>query len=297
MTLTAVREQEVLLRLARFRSLNTAQLERFLLPEPALTTGSKRVITMQILGSLRRRGLVARSAHVVGGPGGGSARLVYHLTDAGQRSAAGLDPSARLRHGKRQGSLFVEHALMCAEVALAFHEAARTHRGHELGEWMPDWQIAELLGSSRVVPDALLTYSTRNWVFDAFVEVDLGSERPRRFAEKIAAYLDLYRRGEWRRWLRGWPLVLTITDNAARACVLKKTTQDLVLRQRDALRLSRLEFDFAALPTLLGLEGPLGAIWQVAGREGHQRLIPEDATEPTGDGRSANGRDGVSANA
>src|SRR5439155_19098127 len=134
---------------------------------------------------------------------------------------------------------------------LAFHEAARRNPGHELSEWAADWQVARLLGSSRVIPDALLRYSTRRWEFDAFLEVDLGSERPRRFAGKIAAYLDLYRRGEWRRQLRAWPLVLTITRSVVRASALKRATEELIRRQRDATRLSRVEFDFVALPTLL----------------------------------------------
>src|SRR5439155_27186640 len=180
-----------------------------------------------------KRGLVAPGTQLVGGPGGGSARLVYHLTDAGQRAAAVLDPALRLRQRRRPSSLFVEHTLMCAEVALAFHDVARTHPGHELSAWLADWQIADLLASSRVVPDALLAYSTRSWEFDAFVEVDLGSERPRRFAGKIAAYLDLYRRGAWRRRLRAWPLVLTITKGAARATALKKATEELIRRQRE----------------------------------------------------------------
>src|SRR2546428_14025533 len=58
LTLTAVREREVLLRLGLFRSLNTFQLERFLPSESALTAESRRVITKRILGSLRKRGLL-----------------------------------------------------------------------------------------------------------------------------------------------------------------------------------------------------------------------------------------------
>ena len=287
MILTAVREREVLLRLALFGSLNTLQLQRFLLPEANRSPESKRVITKEVLGSLRDRGLVAASAHLVGGPAGGSARLVYHLTEAGRRAAAGLDPTLRLRQQRRPSLLFVEHALMCAEAALAFYEAAVSNHGHELRDWVADWQIAELLGSTKVVPDALLGYSTRRWEFDAFVEIDRGSERPRRFGEKIAAYLDLYRRAAWRRHLRAWPLILTIAEDAPRANALKRTAEDILRRQRDAPRLSRLEFDFAALPALRGPEGPLGAIWQIAGRDGLQRLIPGDTEKPGEDRRSA----------
>jgi hypothetical protein len=173
---------------------------------------------------------------------------------------------------------------MTAEVALAFFEAARSQPGHELTEWAADRQIADRLGRSGIVPDAFLTYSTRNWEFDAFVEVDLGSERPSRFSEKIAAYLDLYRRGEWQRRLRAWPLVLTVAVDGARVATLKRTTEDAVRRQRDAARLSRLEFDFAQLSSLQGPQGPLGSIWQVAGHGGLQRLIPADiAAAPAAD--------------
>ena len=50
------------MRLGLFRSLNTSQLERFLLPDGAHTTESRRVITNRVLGSLRKRGLVAPAA-------------------------------------------------------------------------------------------------------------------------------------------------------------------------------------------------------------------------------------------
>jgi Replication-relaxation len=283
MTLTAAREREALLRLASHRNLSTSQIERFLLMGSGLTQESRRVVTKQILGSLRRRALVAAGTHLVGGPGGGSAQLVYHLTDAGHRAATGLDPSLRLGPALRRSTLFLEHSLTTAEVSLAFFEAARSNPGHDLTEWAADWQIADRLGRSRVVPDALLTYSTRTWEFDAFLEVDLGSERPSRFSDKIAAYLDLYRRGEWRRNLRAWPLVLIVASDGTRASVLKRTTEDLIRRQRDAERLSRLEFDFAELSALLSHDGPLGSIWRVAGRDGLQRLLPADfAGAPTG---------------
>ena len=189
-----------------------------------------------------------------------------------------LDPTLDLPDGRRGDSLFIEHTLACAEAALAFHEAARRNPGHELSEWAADWQVARLLGSSRVIPDALLRYSTRRWEFDAFLEVDLGSERPRRFAGKVAAYLELYRSGAWRQRLRAWPLVLVIVGNPARAGALRRTTEQVIRRQRDASRLTRLEFDFAAFEALRQ-RGPLAAIWQVTGREGPHGLVPEEAPE------------------
>ena len=41
--------------------------------------------------------------------------------------------------------------------------------------------------------------------------------------------------------------------------------------------------DLLSVAEVVGPNGPLGAIWQVAGREGLERLIPEDvATAPRG---------------
>jgi hypothetical protein len=105
MTLTATRENAILLRLASSRNLNTSQIERFLLTGSALTAESRRVVTKQILRSLRRRALVAAGAHLVGGPGGGSAQLVYHLTDAGRRAATALDPTLGLDRTARRSTL------------------------------------------------------------------------------------------------------------------------------------------------------------------------------------------------
>lgn len=48
----------------------------------------------------------------------------------------------------------------------------------------------------------------------------------------------------------------------------------------------------ATLPALLGPDSPLGPIWQVAGREGLQRLIPDDLREPTADRRATDAATG-----
>ena len=95
------------------------------------------------------------------------------------------------------------HGLMCAEVALSFRHAARSNPGHELLDWECDWQAFERLGAKLVVPDAHLVYSTKVWVLDAFIEVDLATEGSRVFAWKIRRYLDLYRGGTWRKKPQG----------------------------------------------------------------------------------------------
>ena len=199
------------MRLGCFRDLNTAQLEDFVTDESALKPHSRHVAIQRSLARLKARGLIAPTPRLIGGPGGGSARVAYHLTQAGYRLVRSLDPSKAGHRPPLRGAMFIEHALMTADVAIAFVTEARKHPGHHIGEWEPDWQAAERLRSRTVIPDGHFVYATPEWEIHAFVEVDLGTERPSRFAEKITAYVAAYRSGSWRAQLPTWPLVLTVT--------------------------------------------------------------------------------------
>jgi hypothetical protein len=276
----SLQEREVLARLSCFRSLNTYQLEEFVLDRPGLTRHAREVAMQRILERLRKRGLVAATRRLVGGPGGGSARLAYALTEAGYRRATALDPALRRHRPPPRTTLFIEHALMAADVALAFLRTARSHPGHDLSAWESDREAAECLGPSHVVPDGRLVYATGDWEVSAFVEIDLATEQPSRFAEKVREYLDACASGSWRARLPAWPLVLTITPSGIRATALRRATEDL-LRVEGCLPDSAhpIEFEFAALPDLEGPNGPLGEIWQVAGRIGAHALIPAKRAE------------------
>ena len=164
---------------------------------------------------------------------------------------------------------------MTAEVALAFQRTARAHTGHEVVDWEPDWQAAERIGLSTLVPDGHLGYRTSNGRLDALVEVDLGTEGTRFFVRKISRYLDLYRSGAWRAHFPTWPVVLTVTLSPTRATSLRRATEGFLRLQHDVERLADVtEFDFTSLPELRGADGPLGAIWQVAGRVSLHGLLP-----------------------
>jgi hypothetical protein len=287
-SLESPRERKVLHLLTRSRHLNTAHLEEFLFDGSDVLPSSRQVTTRRMLARLRKRGLIVSTTRLVGGPGGGSARLVWQLTDAGRALASALEPGPRTRRPPRS-TLFIDHCLMTADVAIAFMKAARARPGHDLGEWASDWEAAERLDSSVVVPDAHFVYATDAWEFHACLEADLGTERPSRFAERIRQYIDAYRSGSWRARLPTWPLVLTVTPSAARAKALRRATEDVLRLERDVEGVAgATEFDFASLSDLQGPTGPLGAIWQVAGRTGLHALIPVDDQRPSGNGdRSA----------
>jgi len=264
---------DVLLRLACFRYLSRAAIKAFLFEGSALKPHSMEVQVGRILGRLKTAGLVASTQRLVGGPGGGSARLMYFLTPAGQKIADAFTGGPP-RRPPQNGSFLMRHGQISAEVALAFRRAARTHPGHELTEWECDWAAAMKLGSGLVVPDARIVYHTRHWELSAFMEVDLATEGTRFFARKIGRYLDLCVGGSWRKDLSRWPLVLTVAPTMARADALKAATEPLVRRPYYAARLARTaEFLFTSLGALCGPCSPLGPIWRIPGREGLHPLV------------------------
>jgi len=269
------RESETLAWLARHRFLFQPHLAELLFGGSPHTPRSKRVLTQRVLDGLRQRSLVAATQRLVGGPGGGSGRVGYFLTPRGARLAATLVPGLPLRRDSAiRGTFLVGHAAMTADVALAFRRAARTRAGHELVDWECDWQAALRLGSSTVIPDARLVYRTAGYELTAFIEIDLGTEGTRFFARKVERYLDLYVSGDWRSYLSVWPLVLTVTPQQSRASALRLATES-VLEAHGYSEADPIQFDFAAVGDVTGSNGPLGSVWQVAGRSGVHPLTPD----------------------
>ena len=273
------RDTDVVVRLAGFRYLSRAQIKAFLFDGSTLKPHSMEIQAGRILDRFKAAGLVASTQRLVGGPGGGSASLVYFLTPEGQKLADALTGSPK-RRPPHSGSFLMRHGQMTADVALAFRRAARMHAGHELVEWECDWAAAERLGSSYVVPDARMAYETPKWVLSAFVEVDLATEGTRFFAGKIDRYLCLYLNRAWRQHLEVWPVILTVTPSDERASALTAATAPLLARPYYGLRLSGIfECWFTSLGALVGARGPLGVIWQIAGRDGLHGLV-DDVDEP-----------------
>ena len=270
MTQITSRELEALLQLACFHYLTTVQLAGFLFDGASVTAGTRSVGTRRAMASLAQRNLVATIPRLVGGPGGGSARRAYLITPEGDRWLASHDRRAGPPPARR-GTLFVEHALATAEVALAVRRGARAQPGHQLVSWESDWEVATMLPETPVRPDARLVYGMPDCTVEAFVDVDLSTERPVVFARKITRYLALYGSGAWRTRLKLWPVVLVVTPSAVRAVSLHRTTEAVLLGSDDDARQGT-EFRFTSLDHLREA-GLAGAIWQVAGRGGLHPLV------------------------
>jgi hypothetical protein len=268
------REEEVLAHLARLRFLTAGQLEEFLFGASRVKARSRAVMTQRVLGSLKRRRLVAMRPRIVGGPEFGEGRPTYHLSPAGVRASRALYAAAPLPRMRSTGAFLARHALATAEVILAFRRAAQATVGHELVTWECDWQAALALGSSVLEPDAYVMYRAEDQRLHAFIEVDMGTEYGRFVSQKMRRYLELHRTVSWRARLPVWPLILFVTPTDARSTQL----------QRQAEAISRLpggqwdvgaSFRFAALDSVTADRGPVAAIWHVVGRAGVHSLIPD----------------------
>lgn len=272
------RESGILLHLAALRYLSASQISEFVFDASTLSPRSRIVTNRRLLGGLIRRSLVGRTPRLVGGPGGGAARPTYYLTPAGYRLARSLVPSLPLRRLHSSGTFLMRHGLMTAEILLAFRRAARAHADHELIAWECERQVALPLGATLVVPDAYLLYRVGPRKLHAFLEVDMASEHTAYFSRKIRRYLALHRSGGWRKRFPVWPLVLVVAEGAGRATQLRRVSETALSdEQRYGLAPA---FAFASVEALLGTPGPLGPIWEFAGRPGRAALTPGDVAAP-----------------
>jgi len=273
----ADREREALLRVGRFRFLTTEQVEHFLFGTRSdLKPNSRRVMTKQVLASLRRQGLIERTPRAIGGPEAGSTRSAYFVRPAGMRAiwsmGAGLEP----KRTAPKGTFLLRHALALADAALAFDRSALANPGHAVLTWEPEWEAAQRSGRHAIVPDAYVVYLTKSEELHAFIEMDLGTAGSRFFQTKIEKYLDLYRAGTWQQRFPVWPIVLTVAPTATRATLLRTATERVLHAQFDEPALSKsTEFAFTDLPALVR-EGPLASIWHRTGARGPEPLLDQE---------------------
>jgi protein involved in plasmid replication-relaxation len=269
--------------LAGFRALRRAQLEAFLFTDDRLRPASRRVVAQRVLGHLRERGLVQGVASA--GAAGTEGSRAYVLTAAGQRLYAAGDPTYPARRIRAPSTLLLEHAVALADIAIAFRDAALRAGDTDLW-WESDWAALRRIGSTGVIPDALVTLERRGWRTRAFIEADRATERETAFARKLHRYIDLYRADDWRASFGAWPLILTVTTSDAHARVLCRLAHRVTLREGG----SRIEraFRFASLAELR-VAGPLAPIWHVAGSVDREPIAEptfEDGDHGAGDRRA-----------
>ena len=247
-----LRRRDALRLLARFRALRADQIERLLFAEGPLRGESRRVATHRIVGDLRRRGLV--DAVTIAGSVRRPARG-YVLTADGRRVYAAEDPAYPLRRMRVPSVVFLEHATMLADIAVALRDAAR--RGEVGLVWESDWEAVARLGSATAIPDALVTFEHAGWHTRAFIEADRSTEHDEAFASKVRRYVQLYLADAWRTALASWPLILMITTSDVRARELARVAYR-VCASEGGLRIAKA---FRATSLEHFSTSPFGPIW------------------------------------
>jgi len=151
---------------------------------------------------------------------------LVELTPAGRREAARrllLPATAAARyHGllgsgasTRRFSHHIAHTLGANAVFVAFVVAARRMTARGGDEALGDWRSAAACARGRFRPDGYGCYRRGSSRFGFFLEFDRGTEKPREYAAKLAAYYRYRDSSQSKRDYDGFPLLLVVTTRDA----------------------------------------------------------------------------------
>jgi hypothetical protein len=211
--------------------------------------------------ALTRAGLLRR--FFLGTMAGGSKGL-YALSEKGARLVGVAESGPRRRQDEAViADFFIQHQLAINEVYCSLKYGNRTPAGIALKRWrgFPKRPIAGL----RLIPDGYVELETPAGIVAAFLEVDLGHERPRVWQDKVRNYLDLAVTGNFaREYKQSRFRVLVVVDSERRLEAIRK----VVLSETDKI------FWFATFEAIRR-HGVFAPIWQRPKDENPQSLIRE----------------------
>lgn len=216
------RERAVLELVARFRLVQSGQIERLFFGESATPAATRRHCRRQ-LARLVELGLLRRLERRIGGVRAGSAGHLYTLAPAGRRLLALSEGrEARSDRGVHEpGASFVRHTLAVTELYVRLREAER-RAAVEVLDYEPEpgcWRPYTLASGSNgwLKPDAYTRLAVGDWEERSFVEVDLGTEGRGALLRKLRAYVGYYRAGHEQAREGVFPRVALLTVTDARA--------------------------------------------------------------------------------
>src|SRR6266536_620433 len=151
---------------------------------------------------------------------------LLELTPAGRREAARrllLPATVATRHHGLLGSVastrrfarHLAHTLGANAVFVAFVLAARRMTARDGDEALEEWRSAAACARGRFRPDGYGCYRRGTSRFGFFLEFDRGTERPREYGAKLAAYYRYRDAGMAARDFNGFPTLLVVTTSAA----------------------------------------------------------------------------------
>ncbi len=191
------RDMGVLHVVAAHRYLTTRQIEGFIFHHHATPLTGARVCR-RVLRRLSSLNLLTPLQRRIGGVRAGSSSFVWQIGPLGDRLLKQRAPDAVRTRRHEPGVLFLDHCLAVADAHLLIVQA---HRARELElvdvQLEPDcWRPFTGLGGARCVlqPDLYVVTGDQDpsFVNCWFIEIDLGSEHPKRLLKKCARY-ETYR--------------------------------------------------------------------------------------------------------
>lgn len=226
------------------------QLERL-----HFTTGNSVTRKRMCNYTLRRMtdlGVLVRQRRFSGGIGGGSEAFYYALDRPGQ-AVAWPDKTSRGKYWEwpYPDPAYVPHRLGVTEVYVVCRESAKA--GFILRKYEPEpmcWRRLPMQIARRVRPDAYVSLADEQHIYHWFIEVDMGTEWPKRIHEKLKIYHRYYQSGYEQYDLKGvFPQVLWLVPDQKR----KQQIEMVICRQPlDAQKLFRVELQEDAYVVLTG---------------------------------------------
>jgi hypothetical protein len=219
------------------------------------TRANARLLALTRAGLLRRFFL---------GTVAGGAKALYTLTEKGARLVGVPESGPRRRRDEAVvADFFIQHQLATNEVYCALKYSHETQGGIVFKRWMgfPKRPVP----GRRLIPDGYFELETPSGILAAFLEVDLGHERPRVWQDKVRNYLDLAVSGNFEREFKQSRFrVLVVTDSDRRLGAIRQA----VLPLTDKI------FWFATFESIR-IHGLFASIWWRPKGEGTQPLIRE----------------------
>ena len=218
------RDWKILKSLRKYRFLLTGQIQRLYFFDGTTAPANTRA-TNRALKKLKGYGLIKPLKRRIGGVRSGSASLVWHLSEAGQRLLALQEPDSgkRIRIGE-PSPMFLEHLLSVAECAVQMEVICRESEDLEVVSvdsepscWRPFTQDGRII---QLKPDLYAVTTYEEYEDHWFLEMDLSTESKQQVVEKCRVYLNYYKTGIEQVKHDLFPLVVWIVPDKNRKRVL-----------------------------------------------------------------------------
>jgi hypothetical protein len=184
-----------------FQQASTAQLAELVFPESLSRTTWDRILRAAVADGYLSR---VEKRRRTGGARGGSGEYVYALGPEGWRLCK--------REGRFHGRAVDYHALAIVDAYMHLLRAERAGQ-FKINGFTPEPECHVTVDGQELKPDISVELERNGRVMVAWLELDMGTERPARIEEKIKRYVLAYRSGR----VDPFPRVVFVAPDVERA--------------------------------------------------------------------------------